>query len=55
MALGEGQLAHRVVSDEHELQLVFLLLQVLDLLLQVGLLLLQLLSLLRKEETEVEL
>lgn len=34
------------MSDEHELQLVLLLPQVLDLLLQVGLLLLQLLRLL---------
>lgn len=45
MALVHGELAHGIVGHQHELQLVLLLLQALDLLLQVGLLLLQLLSL----------
>lgn len=50
VAIVDGDLAHGVVGDQHELQLVLLLLQALDLLLQVGFLLLQLLSLLRGEE-----
>lgn len=49
VALVDGQLAHGIVGNKHELQLVFLLLQGLDLFLQVCLLLLQLLSFLLNE------
>ena len=55
VALLHGELAHRIVCNQHELQLVFLLLQALDLLLQIRLLFLQLLRLLWRETgNEVE-
>lgn len=49
VAIFHGKLANGIVGDQHELQLVFLLLQSLNLLLKVGFLLLQFLSLLFTE------
>lgn len=53
LALVHGELTQRIVSDEHELQLVLLLSQALNLLLQARFFLLQLFSLLQGRKKKI--